>query len=221
MIWTDAREVDAIIQRIGPIVLSTAPVTDTTEAALLRRAVGRLLASDNIEYQPFVERMRISLDLARHAGATLYTMGRVRLAALEEVPESLSAVAVVQAVVRLCLAQEARLVSQIIFASRDDVDATFSYITNAFSDAAEAASDALDAATNIAIIRLQADVIKHLTDVGRQLPRVISYRLGFPLPALAFSQRFYQTGDRADEVIRETKVVHPAFMPLTGRILAT
>jgi prophage DNA circulation protein len=222
MIWQDQDEVAAIIQRIGPVVMSTVEARSGADTSNLRRLVGKLLASDAAvtDSASFATEFKACLDEARNAGATWQSMGRVRLAALAETPQSLSATVLVQAIVRLSLAQEARLITLLTFTSRDDVENVARTIGAAFDQAAEVAADDLQAGIYMAIIGLQADVTKYLTDQGRQLPRVIQYHFAQVMPALAMSQRVYSTGSRSDELRLENKVVHPAFMPMDGRMLA-
>lgn len=223
MTGTEADECIAIVARIGPVVLSTVPASRKgPDASELRHAVGAMMAraGELLASHGFSEAMRSCLDQARLAGASLPSMGEVRLAALNESPASLPATLTVLCIVRLCLAQEARIVGEMVFASRDDASNTATEITAAFSNAAEVASDDLDAGSYMAIINLQATVIKRLVDVGRSLPRVITYSYAVVMPALTMAQRAYADADRAQELIDENKVVHPAFMPMTGRMLA-
>lgn len=222
MIWADRDEVSAIIQRIGPAVLSTAIAMGSAEGSELRRLVGMLMSSESAitDSASFAAQMIGCLNQARAAGATWQTMARVREQALSENPQSLSATILVQMIVRLSLAQEARLVTLVEFQSREDVESLARIMGSAFTDAAEVASDDLQADAYMAIISLQATVTKFLTDVGRQLPRIVQYHFAQTLPALTISQRVYSDGSRSDELRNENKVVHPAFMPREGRMLA-
>lgn len=40
-----------------------------------------------------------------------------------------------------------------------------------------------------------------------------------PLPALTLANRLYQDASRADELVQEVRVPHPAFMPITMKVL--
>jgi len=221
MNWTQQEEIYDIVKRIGPVVLSTVPVTQTTTFAALRRCVGMMMSDVNmIHIETFAVAMRIALDLARLAGATLASMGKVRLAALAEDPQSLGAIETVQTIIRLSLAQEARLVTAITFISRDDAATVAMEMGAAFDQAAEVASDDLDAASYMAIINLQSTLTKYLSDVGRMLPRHIPYSLPVSVPALTMSQTYYGDGAHAQELADENKVINPAFMPMSGRMLA-
>jgi prophage DNA circulation protein len=144
----------------------------------------------------------------------------VRLAALAETPKSLPATQTVLAIVRLALAAEARIIAYTTFRSRDEVEATATAINDALNQTSEIAADDLDAGTYMAILRLHGDVVKHLADRGRQLPRVVSYSYQAVVPALRMAQREYGDPNRYQELIDENKVVHPAFMPRDGQMLA-
>lgn len=221
MKWIEAEEIMEIIGRIGPVVLSSVPSKRGLTAASLRRAVGLMIADDNmIHIGTFAIAFRVCLDLARAAGASLTSMGRIRIAALQEVPQSLGATITTLAMVRLTLAQEGRIVAAMTFNSRDDVEAVASTMNEAFGAAAEVAADDLDAGTYMAIITLHADVTKHLADRGRLLPRVINYSYPTTMPSLTMAQRAYADPSRADELRLENRVVHPAFMPMAGKMLA-
>jgi prophage DNA circulation protein len=217
----EANEVLGIVQRIGPVVLSSAIDPTGSIGASLRRCVGMMIADQNMTHiATFSIAFSICVDLARQSGATLVTMDRVRLQALSETPVSLPAVQTVLAIVRLTLAQEARIVAATPFVSRNDVEATATSLSAAFDQTAEAASDDLDAGSYMAIIQLQGDVTAYLADRAWQLPRVINYSYRTVMPALRMAQRAYVDPSRYLELITENDVVHPAFMPRDGIMLA-
>jgi prophage DNA circulation protein len=217
----EANEVLGIVQRIGPVVLSSAVALSGDYGTGLRRVVGMMIADDNmIDLPTFGTALSIALDLARNCKATLVTMDRVRKAALTETPITLPAVQTVLAIVRLTLACEARIISFMTFASRDEVDAIAFAMNDAFNQTSEVAADDLDSGTYMALIRLHGDVTRHLADRGRQLPRVINYRFTMVMPALRIAQRSYGDASRYQELVSENNVVHPAFMPREGKMLA-
>ena len=217
----EANEVLGIVQRIGPVVLSSATNAKGIIATSLRRAVGMLIADENmINPCTFAYAFSVCVDLARNCGATLVTMDRVRLAALAETPIGLPAIGTVQAIVRITLACEARIISFMQFVSRDQVDAIATAVNAAFSQTEEAASDDLDAGTYMALIRLHGDVVTLLATTARLLPRVIQYNYTAVMPALRMAQRAYADPSRFTQLIAENSVVHPAFMPRVGKMLA-
>ena len=217
----EANEVLGIVQRIGPVVLSAAVDPSGDVGTALRRAVGMMVADTNMINLPtFGIAFGVCLDLARNSLATLVTMDRVRKAALTETPLSLPAVQTVLAIVRLTLACEARIIAFMNFRSRDEVDAVALAMNDAFNQTAEVAADDLDAGTYMAIIKLHGDVVKHLADRGRPLPRVIQYSYQMVMPALRMAQRVYANPARYQELVNENRVIHPAFMPREGKMLA-
>lgn len=217
----EANEVLAIVRRIGPVVLSSAVALTGTVGTSLRRMVGMMVVDKNMtDPAVFAFAFTLCLDLARHCSATLVTMDRVRKAALAEAPVGLPAVQTVLAIVRLTLATEARIIGYTAFTSRDQVDQIAAVMNVAFSQTSEIAADDLDAATYMAIIRLHGDVVRHLTERGRLLPRVIVYSVPTAIPALRMAQNFYADATRYGELIAENSAVHPAFMPLVGKMLA-
>ena len=221
MTGDEAKEVLGIIQRIGPVVLSSAVSLTGTVGTALRRAVGMMVVDRALtDPQSFCFAFNVCVDLARHCGATLVTMDRIRKAALAETPAGLPAVGTVMDIVRLTLAMEARIVAYMKFRSREEADQIALQMNAAFSETAEIAADDLDAATYMAILRLHGDVTRHLSDQGRQLPRVIAYVHPAVMPALRMAQRAYADPSRYEELISENHVVHPAFMPTTGIMLA-
>jgi prophage DNA circulation protein len=213
----EAQEVLAIIDRVGPIVLSAA----VQPSSSLRRAVGMLVSDKNmINLTAFAIAFRTCLDLARQSKATLVTMDRVRKAGLTEKPVSFPAVQTVLAIIRLTLATEARIISFMPFRSRGEVEEIANAVNLAFNQTTEVAADDLDQGTYMALIQLHGTVIKHLADTGRQLPRVIAYKWPMVMPALRMSHRAYTTAARYQELVAENEVVHPAFMPMEGKMLA-
>jgi len=221
MTGDEADEVLGIVKRIGPVVLSAAVNPTGTIGTALRRAVGMMVVDKNMINMPtFAFAFGVCLDLARFSYATLVTMDRVRKAALAEKPVSLPAVQTVLAIVRLTLACEARILAFMTFRSRDEVDAVATALNAAFSQTSEIAADDLDAGTYMALIRLHGDVVKHISERGRKLPRVISYSYQMVMPSLRMAQRAYADPKRSQELIDENSVIHPAFMPRTGQMLA-
>jgi prophage DNA circulation protein len=217
----EANEVLGIVRRIGPVVLSAAVSPTGTVATALRRAVGMMIADDNMINAPtFAYAFGVCADLARNCQATLVTMDRVRKAALAETPVSQPAVQTVLAIVRITLTQEARILSAMQFLSRNEVDVVATAINDAFMQTSEIASDDLDAGTYMALIRLQGDVVQLLSSTARMLPRVINYSYAMVMPALRMAQRAYADPSRFQQLIAENGVVHPAFMPREGKMLA-
>ena len=48
----------------------------------------------------------------------------------------------------------------------------------------------------------------------------MSYTVGAVMPALTLANRIYADAGRADELVAENKIIHPAFCPREGRALS-
>ena len=55
--------------------------------------------------------------------------------------------------------------------------------------------------------------------ISEGLSELMQINTASPLPALALANRLYQDGSRANELIQEANVPHPAFMPITMKVL--
>lgn len=218
----EADEVLAIADAVGPVILSaTIPPIPAKPGTALRRAVGMMMADPNMsETDYFAYVLSGTLELARQCNATVVTMDRVRKAALDMTPRFLPGTLAKHNVIRLTLAAEARIIATMTFRSRDEVDQIAQAMNAAFAESEEIASDETDQGTYMALINLHGAVVKHLTDIGRQVPRVITYSFQTVMPALRMAQRAYHNAARYKELIDENKVVHPAFVPQEGKMLA-
>jgi prophage DNA circulation protein len=221
MTGDEADEVLGIVQRIGPVILSAAVNPRGDVGTGLRRAVGMFIADVNMTHLPtFVFAFGVCLDLCRHSEATLATMDRVRKALLAEQPIGLPAVLTKNTAVNLVLATEARIIAYMNFQSREEVDRIADAMNAAFSEAETIAADDCDQGSYMVMINLHGTVVKLLADRGRMLPRIISYKYQMVMPALRMSQRAYATPSRYQDLINENQIVHPAFMPTEGKMLA-
>src|SRR5262245_34621507 len=208
MTGDEAAEVLRIIRRIGPVVLSAAVDPSNTAGASLRRAVGMMMVDNNMVNQAtFVFAFATCLDLARHCKATLVTMDRVRKAVLTETPLSLPATLTINTIVRLTLATEARIIAYMTFRSRQELETIAEAVNRTFSETHDIAADENDAGTYMALIKLHGDVVKHLADRGRQLPRVITYHYQTVMPALRLAQMAYGNPQRYSELRESDNVV--------------
>lgn len=221
MTGDEAQEILDMVQRISPVILSSAMNPRGTIGTSLRRAVGMMKADPDMIHLPtFVFAFGVCLDLARHSEATLASMDRVRKQALAEDPLTLAGVLHKNTTVRLTLATEARIIAYMQFRSREEVDRVTEAVNAAFSQTAELAADDCEQGTYMALISLHGNIIKYLADRGRQMPRIINYKYGMVMPALRMAQRAYRSPRRYQELIDENHVVHPAFMPFEGKMLA-
>jgi prophage DNA circulation protein len=65
--------------------------------------------------------------------------------------------------------------------------------------------------SNLTAVR--AAVVRDLEKRGAQLPRLWTYTLNQPLPALVVAQKLYGDANRADEIVRRNRIAHPGRVP--------
>jgi hypothetical protein len=160
-------------------------------------------------------------DLAVGIGITLPGLTSVRDQAYGETAISVGAKMIKSAIIQLTLAHSARVIANMTFVSRDDVDAIRQIIQGEFGPAEEEAADDMDQMTYRALIALHASVINFLTTTARPLPQMLYWQFYQVMSTLALAQRLYYDAGRADELLKENHIVHPAFSPLIGRALSS
>lgn len=223
---TELNEAVALTQAVLTALLATPGAPTGQTGAQLRYLVGQLSAAAATELNAdagptqFFADLAACFEQARLAGATYAAIDAVRALAEDAAPSLPAGVAVKNFAVRMALAEEAQILSQTTFASRQDVDAALDQVNAAFDRAETVAADSLDNVAYRALIALHAAVANDLSTRARPLPRLVAY--GFPqrMPALWIVQRLYQDGARAAELVAENKPVHPLFMPEAGLALS-
>lgn len=215
--------------------LEAAPIINATLAALLtwvstrgreganlratindvRVNVLRLLHDDDIG-PPLAE----CFALARAAGATLKNIDKVRTTAAATAPVLVGAKMIRDALILFCLETQARILGEMDFVSRQDVEDIKNITNAAFEAIQEDLADRMDAMTFRAVIELHAAVSFFLVETARPLPRMLRFAFNLPLPSLAIAQKLYHDAARADELVQENKIVHPAFCQRGGRALS-
>jgi hypothetical protein len=193
-----------------------------TAGSLLRQAVGALQADAEADLRAGAIGAQISacFDQAAAAGATYAAFGKVAAAMLAETPLGLAGIAVANAGIRLALCKQAVIVSATTFVSRDDVEAMVANVNAAFDPAEEYAADDHDPASYQAFVALHASIVRDLQLRAIPLPRLMNITVPRSVPSLTLAQRIYADASRADELMMENRVIHPAFMPSALRALA-
>lgn len=217
----DAEQAAPIVQRSLAALLGAVPsqgrtgasfrfqcgtVSANAEALIAADAVGPPLAN--------------CFDLAKATGATQPQLARVRNQTLAESPTLLGAILIKNSIVRLCLATEGTVIAGMRFTSRQDVDALQLQVNTIYAGVEETAADEMDQMTFQALIGLHAAITNFLVTSERPLPRMLRFAFNQSMPTLVTAQRLYADAGRADELLVENKVVHPAFMRATGIGLA-
>jgi prophage DNA circulation protein len=214
-------EAAGLVGRIAAAVTKAAP-SDSAEAADLRFQAGLLTAKAAVLIVGggLATQILATFNAARIAGATSEGLASLRLKIEAEAPVSAIAQAIKIGMVRICLGQEARVVAATEYVSRDDVERTLSALNLAFEAAQDEAADAGQTGAYRALVSMQAAVTRDLSTRSRSLPRMVSFNVPPATPALVLANRLYGDADRTDEILAENKVVHPLFLPLSGRALS-
>lgn len=161
-----------------------------------------------------------SFQSAREAGLTLPQMDQVRLAAANQGASLVGAIVVRDACIELALVEMSRIIANTIFVSKTDVENTRSMVNAGFEPVEEEVADQMDLLSYRALIGLHAAIIAHLTETARPLPQMLTWRFAHTWPSLVVAYKLYANAGRADELKRENKVVHPAFVLPQGRGLS-
>jgi hypothetical protein len=221
MLRIDVAEATPIVQQAMKDLLLTIsergrPGSDA------RSAVGALLADLDalLKNDTLGDPLTDCFDLARKAGMTVPGVVTIYDGVVVAAPNTLGGKLVKNALIFLCGSIGARIIADMSFTSREDVEATKAQVNSAFNVAAEIAADAMDSAGYLATVRLHAATTHFLVETARPLPRMLMFRFAAPLTTLVAAHRLYDDAGRADELREENKVVHPAFMRHSGRALS-
>jgi prophage DNA circulation protein len=160
-------------------------------------------------------------EQATTAGATLAGMNTVLTVMQAQTPTGAIGVAIVNAGINMALVEQARILSATAFTSSNDVSAAIASNNANFSAAEETIADSGDVGTYQALIALHASVTRDLINRALQLPSLITYQFPRSLPSLVMAWRLYADSTRADQLVAENKVIHPAFCPASGIALSS
>jgi prophage DNA circulation protein len=217
----DAKEAQPIVNTVLDVLLSWTP-TYGRNGAEMRAAVGatkayalQLLQTDQIDLA-----VTHCFDLALDNGINLQQIEAVRETATAQAATTLGAIMVRDMMVQLSLAVIGQVIANMTFISRTDVDLVKARVNAVYEEMEDTLAGRMDSMTWRAVLKLQAAIIQHLTETARPLPRLLAYRFKLVLPSLALGQRLYADAGRADELVKENKIVHPAFCLREGRALS-
>ena len=219
---TDAVEAAEIVRRTMIELTHTIPEKGRSGSDA-RRAIGDLrvnalvLLRNDEAGQPMAD----CFDKARLAGTTLPEFVSVRDFTRTEAPKTLGGTLTRNVLIGLSLATEGRVIADMVFASRQDVEVLRNSINSAFASAEDYVADAMDSLSYRRLIELHASLMFYLTETARPLPRMLRFLFAAPLPTLHAAYKLYDNASRCDELRAENKVVHPAFMRRTGRALSS
>jgi prophage DNA circulation protein len=221
MYRTDVLDAAPIVLRLLNHLAACIPAAGI-EGAAARTAIGdtaatvyTLLGSDTLGPS-----LANCFALVMQAGATQPQIDQVRVLTSVETPKTVGGAMVQNAGIYLCMATEAQIIASMVFTSRQDVEALKLSLRAPFDAAEELAADDMDQASFMALIGVDAAITNFLVTTARPLPRMMGYQFATSLPSLVIAYRLYQDASRADQVVQENKIVHPAFCPAIGMALS-
>lgn len=222
-IISENEEISAVITRLLDNLSLAASSKSGDQGVELRHQIGKVRAyySEYLRDGTFSTNLLACFNVARQFNAKLSSFVFVREQLFLEIPVGDISKLIVQAAIGFCMGAESRTITTLEFTSRDDVEAMIATMKIAFDTARELASDALDSSSYQTLTFLAGALTNHLANISRPLPRIVTFRMAERTPALALSNRIYYTADRAEEIVAENHIIHPAFCPNEIRGLAT
>ncbi len=160
-------------------------------------------------------------EQATVAGATLAGMDTVLAAMEAQAPKGAIGMAIVNAGINMTLVEQARILSSTTFTSSNDVSAAIASNNANFVSAEETVADSGDVTTYQSLVALHGTVTRDLVNRALLLPSLVTYQFPRSLPSLVVAWRLYADSTRADDLVAENKVIHPAFMPSSGIALSS
>lgn len=103
--------------------------------------------------------------------------------------------------------------------SRDEAEDITRRVATQLDTALILAGDRGDDELYNALMQVRASFLSAMALISAGLSELMQINTASPLPALVLANRLYQDGSRANELIQEANVLHPAFMPITMRVL--
>jgi hypothetical protein len=211
---SELEEIGGIVGRLLDALSQTVTSQTGRDGVLVRQQISNLRAFyiDWLRDKTFANNLLVCFTDARVSNSKLSSFVVVRNVLFAETPVGDISTAIVQTATAYCLAAEARIIGDIEFKSRDDVDAMIQTMKAAFDTARDLAADSNDSSCYQTLTSLAGALTAYLANTSRPLPRMVTFKMATTLPALTLSQRIYYTANRWEEVVDENKTIHPAFM---------
>jgi hypothetical protein len=218
----DAEEAAPIAISTLKAILDVIP-TRGRPGADLRTDIGdfETFALELIQYDRSGPRLAAIFELTRKNGATLPELAYVRGVAAAAAPATVGGTLMRNSLINLSLTTEALVIADMVFKSRNAAEAMKDQMNEAFDAMEEIAADSMDTFTYRALIALHAAVSEHLITSQYPLPVMLSFRFAAPGPTLVQAYRLYDDASRADELMENNGVIHPAFARPNGVALSS
>lgn len=212
-ISSEQEQLNEIINNICKYILQMVSAKGA-QAAQLRLQVGQV-QSNGLAYlqnKTFGTMLYNCFVTARTLPITADLVAMVREQISQEAPTGPIATLVVETAILYCLTTECIFITQMTFASRNDVQLMMTRMTNAFNAARDQAADRMDSATYQNLTYLAGSIINHLNQTALTLPRLVQFSFQTSYPALTMANLIYQDTSRWEQLVSENDTVHPLFM---------
>ncbi len=103
--------------------------------------------------------------------------------------------------------------------SRDEAEQLIQQVSEQLDKALLLAGDRGDDELYSSLLSIRSSFLETMQQRSAALSDLVQINIGRPMPALALANRIYQDAARANELIQEANVPHPAFMPSTMWVL--
>ncbi|ALR75845.1 DNA circularization protein [[Enterobacter] lignolyticus] len=122
-------------------------------------------------------------------------------------------------IVVLCTGAMTRAAADARPTSRDEAEAITQRVSVQLDTALVLAGDRAEDGMYGSLLAIRSSFLATMSDRASGLSELIQVTMAQPLPALTLANRLYQDASRADELVQEARVPHPAFMPVTMKVL--
>lgn len=122
-------------------------------------------------------------------------------------------------IIVLCSAAMASAASDSNPTSRDEAEQITRRVANQLDAALLVAGDRADDDLYGELLLVRSSFFEAMSAISGGLSELMQFNSAQPLPALTLASRLYQDASRADELIQESSVPHPAFMPVSMKVL--
>lgn len=103
--------------------------------------------------------------------------------------------------------------------SRNEAEQITRRVSDQLDAALLATGDRGDDELYSSLLLVRSSFLDTMSALSASLSELMQFNSAQPLPALTLANRLYQDVGRADELIQESDVPHPAFMPVSMRVL--
>ncbi len=223
MTLDDLNEAVDVLQAALTALQAAVPSQTGRTGAAFRYSCGDLLAQAPTLLQTAAlgTPLQACFDAAVATGATLNGLVALRSSVVALTLAGQSAIYVAGGCYCLTLGSEAKILAATTFTSSGDALAALAVFGAAMDAAQEWTADNSLPALYQGLLALGAAVSRDLTSRAAPLPRLTTYAFPRGTTSHVLAYRLYGDANRADELRAENHVIHPAFMPASGRALAS